>query len=190
MLAKRTEPFNKTAGNELGKATWKNHLAVPTEAHPTHPKVYEFQNFVHRKSQCSQKMCRCWSSQCYSYCYRGELIVYWVAGIYPTFLAVAEIKFSGQRNLRQKGIYYVSQIQVTNHHSQGSQQQDLQGAGHIVPTVKERDGCMLATQFLSPFMQSRTPSQGMTVPIFKVDLPLSVNAIKTTHHRNSSMSLL
>lgn len=108
-------------------------------------------------------------------------MVCWVAGIHPTFLPVAEIKFSGQRNLRQKGIYFVSQIQVTNHHSQGSQQQDLQGAGHIVPTVKERDGCMLATQFLSPFMQPRIPSRGMTVPIFKVDLPVSVNTIKTTH---------
>ena len=117
-------------------------------------------------------------------------MVCWVAGIYPTLLPVAVIKFSDQRNLGQKGIYSVSQIQVTNHHSQGSQQQALQGAGHIVPTVKERDRCMLATQFLSPFMQSRIPSQGMTVPIFKEDLSISVNATKTTHCRNCSMSLL
>lgn len=76
-------------------------------------------------------------------------MVCWVAGIYPTFLPVAVIKFSDQRNLGQKGIYSVSQIQVTSHHSQGSQQQALQGAGHIVPTVKERmDVCLLLSSSL------------------------------------------
>lgn len=135
-------------------------------------------------------MCRCWSSQCYSHRYRGEPMVCWVAGIHPTFLPVAEIKFSGQRNLRQKGIYFVSQIQVTNHHSQGSQQQDLQGAGHTVPTVKERGDCMLATQFLSPFMQPRTPSRGMTLPIFKWTFQYQLIQSRQPTHSNSSMSLL
>lgn len=140
-------------------------------------------------------MSRCWSSQCYSYCWEltvlprrtNGLLGSWNISDFPPCCCDKILwskKLRAERDLfclPDPG-YKPSQPGVTAAGPSGSWSHRTYSQGE--------DGCMLATQFLSPFMQSRIPSRGMTVPIFKEDLSVSVNAIKTTHCRNCSMSLL
>lgn len=71
------------------------------------------------------------------------------------------------------------------HTSAKSQNQALNVGSHITPRKKQREinVCVLVLSLISLLIQSRTPNQGMVLPLFRLDLPTSVRAIEITSHR-------
>lgn len=72
--------------------------------------------------------------------------------------------------------------------SVGKPRQELEEAGHITSTVQsiESDECLLASAQLAFFIlrQFRIQTQGMVQSAFRLGLPTSVTAIKTTSHHD------